>query len=745
MNDKCEVQFSEGFVHDLPRLSKSVANKLRRVYPRLRTHPLNGPNIKKLQRWRDLYRYRLGDHRLIYKMESEQSRCVVTLLYLGHRKDVYRHLGHDPDRDAPTIRVVANERARPLLALPAEQTKGSEPTPGDSQLPAELNRVLDELEITGDDRRALQKCRTDDELLECKVTPELLEMVMDALWPPPIPEIDSPLPDRYHEVLERLGVSGESLTALQECSTEGQLLNCGVSQELLDRIIYALWPPLHRPSGQRTQTGSGFAARTRGSSQRQPSPGVLPARAGREPTADRGEVHKASRRAEDRQGRRKSTVALYCLQSLVRSDQIGMFSSRSPPRILFTTYTRALVAASRHLLGELGVDVDSVDFHNVDSLAKHHAKSSWANPVYRASDPVWKDTVEAVLPDLKSRIAGFSWTEGDSKFLFDEMNLVIVGREISSLDEYLGTRRVGRRRLGRWQRRHVWEFAVAAWQELWDRERCLRAHLFFDAKETADPIYDYVFIDEAQDLLPVAIRMCVKLAKDARNVFLTADRNQSIYNPGFSWSEVHESLNMRGRSTILQRNHRTTQEIMDAIRPLLADDERVDPATRDTESVRSGPRPECRFGTNADAVDIVQRWFTQVVAEEPDLDMAHAAVLCPANNDCKQIAGGLAASGLSARYMTKESVDLRYDGIKVMTMHTAKGLQFPIVAVVGLEEGKLPFTDVNNPEQREDTDRWRRVFFVACSRAMRRLLIVADKARPSPFVKDLDEKRWIIT
>ncbi|MDE2715844.1 MAG: type II toxin-antitoxin system RelE/ParE family toxin, partial [Chloroflexota bacterium] len=93
-------------MHDLPRLPKSVANKLRRVYPHLRTHPLNGPNIKKLQRWRDLYRYRLGDHRLIYKMDREQRRCVVILLYLGHRKDVYRHLGHDPAREAPTIRVI---------------------------------------------------------------------------------------------------------------------------------------------------------------------------------------------------------------------------------------------------------------------------------------------------------------------------------------------------------------------------------------------------------------------------------------------------------------------------------------------------------------------------------------------------------------------------------------------------------------------------------------------------------------
>ena len=748
MNGRCEVQFSEGFVHDLPRLPKSVANKLRRVYPRLRTHPINGHNIKKLQRWRDLYRYRMGDHRLIYKMESEQSRCVVTLLYLGHRKDVYRHLGHDPDREAPTIRVVANERARPLLALPAEQTNGNGPTPGDSRLPAELNRVLDELEITGDDRRALQRCRTDDELLECKVTPELLEMVMDALWPPPIPEIDSPLPDRFHEVLERLGVPGEALTALQECGTESELLNCGVSQELLDRIIYALWPRsidravseakrvVDSPQGLEEAVGGARPLESF----------LLALDESQRPVVERFARRPAGPRiVKGGPGTGKSTVALYCLQSLVRPDQTGMFSSRSPPRILFTTYTRALVAASRQLLGELGVDADSVDFHHVDSLAKHHAKSSWANPVYRARDSVWKDTVGKVLRDLQGRIEGFSWTEDDSEFLFDEMNQVIVGSEIRSLDEYLDIKRVGRgRRIDRLRRKHTWKFAVAAWKELKDRGHCLRAHLFVDAKNRAGPIYDYVFIDEAQDLLPVAIRMCVKLAKDKRNVFLTADRNQSIYTSGFSWKGVQESLDMRGRSTILRRNHRTTQEIMDAIRSVLADDERVDPETQDTAFVRRGPRPDLRLGNRDAEIGVVSRWFKQVVAEEPGLNMAHAAVLCPTNDDCKHVARGLAACGLSARYMKQESVDLGYDGIKVVTMHTAKGLQFPMVAVVGLAEGRMPFTDVNNPEQREDTDRWRRVFFVACSRAMRRLLIVADEAKPSPFVRGFDKKRWII-
>lgn len=101
-------------------------------------------------------------------------------------------------------------------------------------------------------------------------------------------------------------------------------------------------------------------------------------------------------------------------------------------------------------------------------------------------------------------------------------------------------------------------------------------------------------------------------------------------------------------------------------------------------------------------------------------------------------------SRLKAKYMSGKSVDLGYDGLKVMTMHTAKGLQFPIVAVVGLTEDRMPWTDVTNPEQRESTDQLRRAFYVACSRAMRRLLVVVDNARPSPFVEGFDKERWII-
>ena len=49
------------------------------------------------------------------------------------------------------------------------------------------------------------------------------------------------------------------------------------------------------------------------------------------------------------------------------------------------------------------------------------------------------------------------------------------------------------------------------------------------------------------------------------------------------------------------------------------------------------------------------------------------------------------------------------------------------------------------PEDQEETDTLQRTFFVACSRAMHRLFVVADRARPSPFLNNIDNVRWTVT
>lgn len=62
-----------------------------------------------------------------------------------------------------------------------------------------------------------------------------------------------------------------------------------------------------------------------------------------------------------------------------------------------------------------------------------------------------------------------------------------------------------------------------------------------------------------------------------------------------------------------------------------------------------------------------------------------------------------------------------------MTMHQAKGLEFPYVFIVGLEEGILPHArSIDDVYQLEEE---RRLFYVAITRAMRKLFITNARRR----------------
>ena len=61
------------------------------------------------------------------------------------------------------------------------------------------------------------------------------------------------------------------------------------------------------------------------------------------------------------------------------------------------------------------------------------------------------------------------------------------------------------------------------------------------------------------------------------------------------------------------------------------------------------------------------------------------------------------------------------DGIRVSTVHAAKGLEFRVVAVVGLNEGSFP--DFRNTSSQEDLASERRLAYVAATRASRALLL----------------------
>ena len=73
------------------------------------------------------------------------------------------------------------------------------------------------------------------------------------------------------------------------------------------------------------------------------------------------------------------------------------------------------------------------------------------------------------------------------------------------------------------------------------------------------------------------------------------------------------------------------------------------------------------------------------------------------------------------------------DAVQLMTLHAAKGLEFPVVFLCGLSAGVLPYDAPGRPA---DTEEERRLFYVGITRAERELVLLAPE-EPSPFVADL--------
>ncbi len=98
-------------------------------------------------------------------------------------------------------------------------------------------------------------------------------------------------------------------------------------------------------------------------------------------------------------------------------------------------------------------------------------------------------------------------------------------------------------------------------------------------------------------------------------------------------------------------------------------------------------------------------------------------------------------------YTDIDSYDENADNVVLMTMHSAKGLEFPYVFFCGAEEGIFPgMQAIYNPEQIEEE---RRLAYVCITRAKQRLYITnaaqrmifgqTVRNRPSRFVKEIPE------
>ncbi len=134
---------------------------------------------------------------------------------------------------------------------------------------------------------------------------------------------------------------------------------------------------------------------------------------------------------------------------------------------------------------------------------------------------------------------------------------------------------------------------------------------------------------------------------------------------------------------------------------------------------------------------------------------ADAAALAEARGWLATLAESEAVAGDIARLREAVALsteadfrDARADRVSLLTMHAAKGLEFPVVFVVGMEAGLVPFSGGAGPAEEEATSaEERRLFYVAMTRARDRLFLTRAVERfwrgavralpPSPFLGEI--------
>ena len=96
----------------------------------------------------------------------------------------------------------------------------------------------------------------------------------------------------------------------------------------------------------------------------------------------------------------------------------------------------------------------------------------------------------------------------------------------------------------------------------------------------------------------------------------------------------------------------------------------------------------------------------------------------------------------------RKKADPNADQVNMMTIHSAKGLEFPVVFIAGLEEGLFPSElSADSPRELEEE---RRLFYVALTRAEKQVVLTFAKSRfrngkmefsrPSRFIREIPQQ-----
>ncbi len=198
-------------------------------------------------------------------------------------------------------------------------------------------------------------------------------------------------------------------------------------------------------------------------------------------------------------------------------------------------------------------------------------------------------------------------------------------------------------------------------------------------------LYDQLFIDEAQDLGTATLRVLKLLSRGC--VILCGDDKQSIYQVGSSFAR--SGLDVIGRSKLLKTNFRNSVQIHSFAQSFKK--KQVEETNKSQAlAFRDDPMPELfRFTNKKEHMRLLTErvtFFSSLLEYEPE----NICILTPSKHDFPLIRSTLEkASHVVSEVLDKEFTFEESGAIRMSTLHSAKGLDFPVVLLCLGSEPKL--------------------------------------------------------
>lgn len=475
-------------------------------------------------------------------------------------------------------------------------------------------------------------------------------------------------------------------------------------------------------------------------------------------------------------GSGKTTVAVKRLPFLAKN-----YCYDQDDKVLLLTYNRTLINYIKHLFNKskeeeeeqlsfesfIGDYSDKIVISTLDKIIFDYFlkwKQDFRQNINLISNNNLKFTyMNQAIPEVKKQYPNVKLIDQQyMNFLLDEIEW-IKACNYNELSEYQNVDRLGRtskQNLDGPQRilkNSETREAIFELMQVYNKK--LRENKYIDFKDMALIVLDYlksldnfkrythIIVDESQDLTKVQLEIVSLLYnnKPYSSLMFVADIAQSIYN--HSWLVKGRSFtsigyDMTGKSHQLSKNYRTTVQIAKCAYSLISQD----PNIIDDENYvapshidKQGTLPVLKIYKTMD--DEAYFIYNEIQKLKSDYNLKDIVVISKTKKYLEEFSLKLNQLGLESKVISKEDSDFEEDNIKLITMHSIKGLEFKVVFIVGLNKKNIPSNITLSDEYMETIER--KLLYVAMTRA-NELLYLSCSESSSKFIKDIDHEYLLV-